>query len=130
MAHFAKVENNIVTEVLVAEQDFINSGKVGNPSEWVQTSYNTHGGVHYSADDGEGTRVADGGVALRKNFGCVGDIYDATRDAFYKQKPYPSWVLNEDTCYWESPVPMPAIPDDTGFWKWNEPTTSWIWILF
>ena len=118
MAHFAKVENGIVTSVIVAEQDFINSGAVGDPSSWVQTSYNTRGGVHYGQDG-----QPDGGVALRKNYAGIGYVYDAERDAFYSQKPHNSWILNEDTCYWEPPVPM---PQDGKRYNWNEETVSWV----
>ena len=119
MAHFAKVENGIVTSVIVAEQDFINSGAVGDPSSWVQTSYNTRGGVHYGQDG-----QPDGGVALRKNYAGIGYTYDAGRDAFYGPKPYNSWVLNETTCYWEAPTPMPQ--EEGKRYTWNEETTSWV----
>ena len=118
MSHFAKVENGIVTSVIVAEQDFINSGAVGDPASWVQTSYNTRGGVQYGQDG-----QPDGGVALRKNYAGIGYVYDAGRDAFYAQKPYNSWVLNESTCYWEAPTPM---PEDGKRYTWNEETTSWV----
>ena len=117
MAHFAKVESGIVTQVIVAEQDFINTGAVGDPSSWVQTSYNTRGGVHYGQDG-----QPDGGVALRKNYAGIGYTYDAVRDAFYAPKPYTSWVLNETTCYWEAPT---AMPTDGKRYTWNEETTSW-----
>lgn len=117
MAHFAKVESGIVTQVIVAEQDFINTGAVGDPSSWVQTSYNTRGGVHYGQDG-----QPDDGVALRKNYAGIGYTYDAVRDAFYAPKPYTSWVLNETTCYWEAPT---AMPTDGKRYTWNEETTSW-----
>ena len=100
MAHFAKVEDGIVTQVIVAEQDFIDT----LDGTWVQTSYNTRGGVHYG-QDGE----PDGGVALRKNYAGVGDVYDATRDAFYRPQPFPSWTLDESTCFWSSPLPQPSL---------------------
>lgn len=119
MSHFAKVENGIVTSVIVAEQDFINSGAVGYPSSWVQTSYNTRGGVHYGQDG-----QPDGGVALRKNYAGIGYTYDAGKDAFYGPKPYNSWVLNETTCYWEAPTPMPQ--EEGKRYTWNEETTSWV----
>ncbi len=84
MAHFAEVdENNIVTKVIVAEQNFIDSGAVGDSSNWIQTSYNTRGGVHYSPDNGE----ADNGIALRKNYAGVGFTYDGDRGAFYSEPP-------------------------------------------
>jgi len=102
MAHFAKLDNNkVVTEILVAEQDFINSGALGDAFRWVQTSYNNN---------------------FRKNFAGVGDTYDSTKDAFYKPQPYPSWVLNESTCIWEAPV---AKPDDGKMYNWDEATTNW-----
>jgi len=118
MAHYAHITNGIVDQVIVAEQDFIDSGAVGNPSEWVQTSYNTHGGVH-----------ANGGTPLRKNYAGIGYTYDTGRDAFIPPKPYASWVLNEGTAQWEVPVPMP-LDAGTGtppkFYNWDEATISWV----
>ena len=110
MSHFAKVENGIVTQVIVAEQDVIDSGIFGDG--WVQTSYNTHGGVH-----------ANGNTPLRKNYAGIGYTYDATRDAFIPPKPFPSWTLIEDTCLWNPPVPMPI---DDKFYSWDEATLTWI----
>ena len=110
MAHFARIENNIVQEVIVAEQDFINSGAVGDPTTWIQTSYNTHRGVH-----------TQGGTPLRKNYAGVGFTYDLERDAFIPQQPYPSWILNEDTCFWEAPVERPIGMH----WIWNEDNLTW-----
>ena len=97
MAHFAKVEDDIVTQVVVAEQAYIDT-KEGT---WVQTSYN---------------------ASIRKNYAGIGYTYDSTRDAFISPQPYPSWILNEDTCGWESPV---AMPDDGKPYIWNEATTNW-----
>jgi hypothetical protein len=118
MAHFAKVENGIVTQVIVAEQDFINSGAVGDPALWIQTSYNTRGGVHYG-QDGE----PDGGVALRKNYAGIGYSYDPVLDAFIPPKPFDSWVINETTGLWNAPVPR---PDDGQIYMWNEDTANWV----
>lgn len=112
MSHFAKVENTIVTQVIVAEQDFIDSGAVGDPSLWVQTSYNTQAGVH-----------VNGGTPLRKNFAGIGYTYDKTRDAFIPPKPYASWVLDENTCQWNSPVPR---PNDGKEYQWDEGSQSWV----
>lgn len=113
MSHFAQIdENNVVTQVIVAEQDFIDSGAVGDPANWIQTSYNTYGGQH---------RL--GGTPLRKNYAGIGYTYDASRDAFLPPKPYNSWVLDEDTCLWEAPVP---IPDDGKAYNWDEASTSWV----
>ena len=117
--HFAEIdENNIVKRVIVAEQDFIDSGAVGDSSNWIQTSYNTRGGIHYTPDSDE----PDGGIALRKNFAGIGYTYDSDKDAFYASQPYPSWLLNEDSCQWESPIPR---PDDDKRYKWNEENQSW-----
>jgi len=119
MAHFAELdENNIVTRVIVAEQDFINSGAVGDSSNWLQTSYNTRGGIHYAPNSNE----PDDGIALRKNYAGVGFTYDSDRDAFYTSQPYPSWTLNEDSCQWESPLPY---PDDDNDYVWNEENQGW-----
>jgi hypothetical protein len=114
MSHFAKINSdNIVEQVIVIEQDVLNTGHWGDPSSWIQTSYNTRGGVHQL-----------GGTPLRKNFAGIGYTYDAGRDAFIPPKPYASWNLNEDTCLWEAPTPMPVVEGKT--FVWNEPTTSWI----
>lgn len=112
MSHYAKVNSQgIVEQVIVAEQDVIDSGLFGNPSSWVQTSYNTHGGQHPE------------GRPLRKNYAGIGFTYDATRDAFIPPKPFASWLLNEDTCLWDAPV---AMPTDGKRYKWDEETTSWV----
>ena len=114
MAHFAEInENNIVLRVIVAEQDFINTGALGDPSRWIQTSYNTYGGVH-----------AMGGTPLRKNYAGADMIYDLQRDAFYWPKPENSgsWVFDEQTCQWQRPVPMPSTPEP---WCWNETQQAW-----
>ena len=118
MAHFAQInEENIVTQVIVAEQDFINTGAVGDPSKWIQTSYNTRAGVHYGPDG-----LPDSGVALRKNYAGIGYTYDAGRDAFIPPKPFASWILDEETCIYTPPV---AMPTDGKMYVWNETTTSW-----
>jgi hypothetical protein len=119
MAHFAKVENNIVVNVIVAEQGFIDT--LPDADSWVQTSYNTRGGVHYSPETGE----PDGGVALRKNYAGIGFTYDKTRDAFIPPQSFASWTLNEDSCLWEAPTERPEnIKDPNGKmiagYFWNE----------
>ena len=113
MAHFAKVVSGIVTKVIVAEQEFFLTFMDDSPGEWIQTSYNTSGGVH-----------AEGGTPLRKNYAGIGFTYDQVRDAFIPPKPYPSWTLNEDSCLWEAPVAYPDADSDERY-KWNEETTSW-----
>lgn len=118
MSNYAKIIDGIVVEVLVAEQDVIDSGLFGNPAEFIQTSYNTRGGIHYGQDGNP-----DGGIALRKNYAGVGDIYDIQRDAFISKKPYNSWNLNEETCLWQAPVPCPV---DGKLYNWDESTQSWL----
>ena len=114
MSHFAQIdENNIVTQVLVIEQDVIDTGLFGDPASWIQTSYNTTGGVHTL-----------GGTPLRKNYAGIGYTYDAGRDAFIPPKTFNSWTLNEDTCLWEAPTPMPV--EEGKIFVWNEETTSWV----
>ena len=118
MSHFAHVQNGIVDNVIVAEQDFINSGAVGPANEWVQTSYNTRGNVHYGQDG-----QPDGGVALRGNYAGVGYTYDAQNDVFYAPQPFPSWTLNHSTWLWEPPVPYPT---DGKLYTWDEATQNWV----
>jgi hypothetical protein len=112
MSHFAKVNNGIVVQVIVAEPEFFNSFVDSSPGQWIQTSYNTHGGVH-----------ANGGTPLRKNYAGIGFTYDAQRDAFIPPKPFPSWILDDDTCLWNAPV---SHPNDDKMYYWNEETLSWV----
>jgi hypothetical protein len=118
MAHFAEVdENNIVLRVLVVDDLHESNGQeflattLGLGGTWIKTSYNTNGGVH-----------RNGGTPLRKNYAGIGYSYDSERDAFIAPKPYPSWVLNEESCVYEAPV---AYPTDGERYTWNEETTSW-----
>lgn len=111
MAHFAKVKNGIVTKVIVAEQDFIDSYIDHEAGKWIQTSYNTRGGQHLL-----------GGTPLRKNFAGIGYTYDEEKDAFIEPQPFPSWILNEETCLWNPPVDYPS---DDNKYKWNETDQQW-----
>lgn len=111
MAHFAKVVDGQVVQVIVAEADFFETFIDSSPGEWIQTSYNTHGGVH-----------SNGGIQLRKNFAGVGYTYDKEKDAFIPPKPYNSWTLNEQTCLWEPPIPLPT---DNNKYVWNENEQKW-----
>ena len=120
MAHFAKVNINIVEQVIVAEPEFFESFVDSSPGEWIQTSYNTRGGVHYQSNSNEPS--SDQSKALRKNFAGIGYTYDRTLDAFIPPKPYNSWTLNETSCLWEPPTPR---PNDDKLYTWNESTTSW-----
>lgn len=101
MAHYAKVNNDIVEKVIVASQDFIDNMVDTSPGRWIETSDN-------------------GG--FRKNYAGIGYTYDAVRDAFYLPQPYPSWSLNEDTCQWTPPTPC---PEDDKDYEWDEATLGW-----
>jgi hypothetical protein len=103
MSHFAEINSDsIVQRVIVAEQDFINSGVVGDSFNWVQTSYNGN---------------------FRKNYAGTGYTYDKTKDAFIAPQPYASWTLVEATCQWEAPT---AYPTDDKQYDWDEDTTAWV----
>ena len=112
MSHYAKITNNIVTQVITAEEDFINFLKKESPDdEWIQTSYNTHGGVHKL-----------GGEPLRKNFAGIDFAFDKQKDAFIPPKPFNSWILNEENCLWDPPIPYPEDRE----YIWDETSVSWI----
>jgi hypothetical protein len=120
MAHYAEIDNdNIVQRVIVANEEFIRSGKMGDPSKWIQTSYNTVEGEHKL-----------GGVPLRKNYAGKGYIYDKDKDAFIAPQPYASWILKEDSCAWEAPSPRPE--DNWSrklFYYWDEENLKWAEVL-
>jgi len=123
MAHFAKVINGMVVKVIVAEPEFFETFVDNYPGEWIQTSYNTHGGIHYNPETGAPS--ADQSKSLRKNYAGVGYTYDKEKDAFIPPKPFPSFILNETSCTWEPPTSMPE-PVSGGDWVWDENTVSWI----
>ena len=121
MAHYAYLdENNIVTSVIVGK----NEGEDGVDWETYygakRTSYNTHGGIYYDLNTGK--PHTDQSKSFRKNFAGIGYKYDEARDAFIPAKPYPSWILNENTCQWIAPIPAPEY----GKYVWDENTISWI----
>lgn len=118
MAHFAKVCDGKVVQVIVAEPEFFDTFVDSSPGEWIQTSYNTRGGIHYGPDGNP-----DDGVALRGNYAGIGHIYDRLKDVFYAPQPFPSWTLNETTWTWEAPI---ARPSDGKIYTWNEETKNWI----
>ncbi len=107
MAHFAKIENNIVTQVLVVHNDLENRGAdflandLGLGGTWIQTSYNGN---------------------IRKQFAGIGYTYDAVNDVFIAPKPYPSWTLDNEF-NWQPPTPM---PNEGNFWYWSEQTLEWL----
>lgn len=122
MAHFAEIDSNnkVIQVIVVADEDslteeagqkFIKS--IGIPGNWLQTSYNTYGGQHLN-----------GGTPFRKNYAIIGMSYDEEKDAFIPEKPYPSYVLNEETCLWENPIPKPEHTETIG-WRWNEEALAW-----
>ena len=115
MAHFAKVLSGKVIRVIVAEPEFFDTFVDSTPGEWIQTSYNTKGGVHLN-----------GGTPLRYNYASVGDNYDAQADAFYQPQPYTGWVLNTDTYLWEPPIER---PDDGNKYKWDNDTENWVQVV-
>ena len=102
MAHYAKVENKLVTQVIVAEAEFFDTFVDSSPGEWIQTSYSG---------------------SIRKNYAAIGHTYDSVRDAFIPHQPYPSWTLVESTCQWKAPV---SYPTDGQAYEWDEDTTAWI----
>jgi hypothetical protein len=112
MAHYAKVDQGIVQQVIVAEPEFFETFVDSSPGEWIQTSYNTRENHHLL-----------GGTPLRGNFAGVGFTYDRANDVFYAPQPYASWSLNESTWAWEAPV---AKPSDGEKYKWDETTTNWV----
>ena len=101
MSHFAKIENGVVTQVIVAEQDFIDTGAVGDPAQWIQTSYNGN---------------------IRKRYAGIGYTYDAYLDAFIPPKPFDSWILDVESANWVAPIPQ---PQDEKMYLWSEETLSW-----
>jgi hypothetical protein len=111
MAHFAKVVDGIVSQVIVAEPEFFDTFVDSSPGQWIQTSYRTHGGEHPE------------GRPLRKNYAGIGYTYDAVRDAFIPPKPYASWTLNDTTCLWDAPV---AYPTDGKSYRWDEKAVNWV----
>lgn len=135
MGSFVKLnnENNVIQGISLINEiftvdgieneqiavDFLNNLYQTN-NVWKQTSYNTRGGVHYQADNN--TPSLDQSKAFRKNFAGIGYKYDEQRDAFIPPKPFPSWILNEDTCLWDSPLPY---PNDGKMYRWNEDILNW-----
>ena len=125
MAHYAKLDaKNRVVQVFVGRDDVVEE-----IDDWEtyyapegftvrQTSYNTHGGVHYTDEEPSD----DQSKALRFNYAGIGFTYDEERDAFIPPQPYPSWVLDEDTCLWVAPIAYPAEGEHT----WDEQAGDWV----
>ena len=129
MSHFAQVINGIVEQVIVAEQDFIDSGAVGDPSTWIQTSYNTRGGIHYDPV----TALPSGKLAFRANYAGLGYTYDVINDVFYAPQPIDhkgvlcsSWTISTPTWEWTPPIAMPILELSSQIYVWDETTKSWL----
>ena len=118
MSHYAKVTDGKVVQVIVAEAEFFNTFVDTSPGEWIQTSYNTRGNIHYGQDGNP-----DDGIALRGNYAGIGFTYDKENDVFYPPQPYQSWTLNNLTWTWEPPSPY---PNDGEPYDWDEDSTSWV----
>ena len=121
MGHFAKVVDGKVSQVIVAEPDFFNTFVDTSPGTWIQTSYNTRGGVHYVPNSD--TPSEDQSKALRANYAGIGYTYDQVNDVFYAPQPYPSWTISAPTWEWQPPVPYPSTG---GPYTWDEATQSWV----
>jgi hypothetical protein len=119
MAHYAKVLDSKVVNIIVADAEFMRTFVDTTPGTWLETSYNTRGGVHYIPDSD--TPSEDQSKAVRKNFAGIGYTYDAAKDAFIPPQPFPSWTLDEFSCLWVPPVPRP----DGGDYVWDEQNLSW-----
>lgn len=117
MAHFAKIENGIVIDVNVADQEWVDQQQ--DKEKWIQTSYNSRGGVHYLPD----SDIPSGKPHLRYNYAGIGYAYDKVRDAFIPPKVYDSWILDEETCLWKPPIPY---PNDEKYYYWDEEKLNWI----
>jgi hypothetical protein len=118
MAHYAKVVDGKVINVIVAEPDFFDNFIDDSPGTWIRTSYNTRGCVHYDPETGQPSE--DQSKALRANFAGIGGTYDAKLDVFIPVKPYPSWVLNTETYEWDPPIPKPEEEC-----TWDEENLTW-----
>jgi hypothetical protein len=127
LSHYAKVENNIVTQVIVAEPEFFDTFVDTTPGEWLKTSYNMKGGIYYNPETNQPAEdqsiINEDEGRKRKNYAGIGYTYDKTRDAFIPPKPFNSWILNEDSCLYEAPVPYPI---DDKIYKWDEEVANWI----
>lgn len=123
MGHYAKVIDGVVTQVIVADATYFDTFIDTEPAQWIKTSYNTNGGIHYIPNTNEPS--PDQSKALRKNFAGIGFTYDSVRDAFIPPNPFPSWTLDEFSCTWVAPKPY---PQDGKSYKWDETTLEWVLI--
>ena len=117
MSHFAKVLDGKVVQVINAEPDFFKTFIDTSPGQWIQTSYNTRGGIHYGANG-----QPDNGTPLRGNYAGIGYIYDDLNDVFYAPQPYSSWILSKSSWEWQPPIPCPI---DEKAYIWDESQLNW-----
>lgn len=132
MAHFAEIDdNNIVIRTLVIDRAELDTGNWGDPAKWIQTSYNTYGGVYYTPNSDPKTPDPDQSKALNKNFAGPGYLWlpnGPNGGGFVGQQPYPSWTMNSFSYLWEAPVPMPT-PNSPPFYTWNESKLTWEYLV-
>lgn len=115
LTFFALIDdNNIVVNTLVISQENVNTGLWGDPSKMIQYTNYTRGGVYFGTDEV---------TPLRFNTAGIGYTYDSVLDAFIASKPFPSWLLDTNTCQWQAPVPYPT---DGKNYYWNEDTQQWV----
>ena len=126
MAHYAKVHNGIVTNVIVAEPEFFDTFVDETPGTWLKTSYNIRSGVYYNPETNQPAEdqsvINEDEGRKRKNFAGVGYKYDVDLNGFIPPSPFPSWVFNETTCNFDPPIPKPS---DGNEYIWNEENQSW-----
>jgi hypothetical protein len=127
MAHYAKVLNGIVQKVIVADSEFFKTFVDDSPGTWLQTSYNTRGGIHYAPN----SNTPDNGEAIRANYAGIGYIYNHINDVFHAPRPLDingnicnSWTLSNVTWLWSAPIAKPNY--DGSIYEWNETTQEWV----
>lgn len=132
MAYFGKIENGVVVDSIRIDQEVLNTGLWGDPNQWIQTSYNTRGGIYYLPNTEPPTPDPDQSKALRANYAGIGHIYDAQNDVFHAPRPLDingqlceSWSIGSPTWLWTPPIPY---PDDEKTYAWDESTKSWVCI--
>lgn len=130
MAHYAKVLNKKVVNVIVMEPENFSEWVDDSPGEWIKTSYNIRGGVYYDPESGspaaDQTVITGDEARERKNFASIGGSYDPEADVFYDKKPFDSWILNTTTYLWEAPVAYPSSETIVNQYAWDEESGSWI----
>ena len=114
MTTYAKVKDGTVVDLILAEQDFIDSLPKEENLEWVETDLDTHNNKHYGTDG-----LPDGGKPFRGHSAVIGGIYDKEKDIFCEAKPGIDWTLDE-YYNWQPPIPYPDMPEDLAYYTWND----------